>query len=235
MPKKTYLLLILLFLGCLCLKAQQNTRRLSYTQLFEEIQNTKDTVYILENATIYYEHKTDSLRFGDIFYFPEEWWTKTSMADEKIGFLNVMLNYRLNSEKFNAFLEKNLPLLIINKNIFLTNVDFQGENSNSAFRRIKFKGFFLNNTDIQKHSFTFENCDFEGYVPSLRISDEMSKNNNNYNYRIDFVFCSFKSTFDGTPLEPTMESYSPTWRTTKGWFFYACIFKSIPSIYLTCC
>ncbi|PKQ70404.1 hypothetical protein [Raineya orbicola] len=45
-------------------QAQQARRRLSYSQLFEEIQKHPDTVYRLENAEIYYNHETDHTRFG---------------------------------------------------------------------------------------------------------------------------------------------------------------------------
>lgn len=83
MKLRVYILLLFLsFLGyVLPSKAQVITRRLSYTQLFEEIQNTKDSVYKLENAEIYYEHKTDSLRFN--------YWNRHSYGFDVLPIINV--------------------------------------------------------------------------------------------------------------------------------------------------
>jgi hypothetical protein len=63
--KKIALFLVLAVLCASEVDAQKKPRRrLSYSELFAEIQKHPDSTYRLENAEIYYNHQTDSLRFG---------------------------------------------------------------------------------------------------------------------------------------------------------------------------
>jgi hypothetical protein len=99
-------------------QAQQARRRLSYSQLFEEIQKHPDTVYRLENAEIYYNDKTDHTRFGYV-KIPRE---KLSSMGFSIFSFGKILSWRpdneINEMEKTEYIKPNIPNLIGRYNLF---------------------------------------------------------------------------------------------------------------------
>ncbi|GIV30081.1 MAG: hypothetical protein KatS3mg028_1147 [Bacteroidia bacterium] len=98
--KKIALFLVLAVLCASEVEAQKKPRRrLSYSELFAEIQKHPDSTYRLENAEIYYNHQTDSLRFGLLVTSNE---TSSKPYELSLKKPRYYFNYEVN-EKLDTF------------------------------------------------------------------------------------------------------------------------------------
>ncbi|WP_448529458.1 ion channel [Raineya sp.] len=141
--KKIALFLVLAVLCASEVEAQKKPRRrLSYSELFAEIQKHPDSTYRLENAEIYYNHQTDSLRFGLLV-------TSNKKVVKEYNWIfgnQFLLSGYLQTDE--QYLDNLLPVITIDKKLEFKNIYWQNSISLSSelrlnypisIRRMKFK------------------------------------------------------------------------------------------------
>lgn len=214
--KKSILFLLLILCLAELSTAQKARRRLSYTQLFEEIQKHPDTVYRLENAEIFYNHQTDSLRFGVSDKYYTGYTTKKNSDIAKLS--------PLKKAEYEAY--QKLPVINIDKSVILDNVTF--------VRNEKYDNGFLKRTFLRKFNFSneirfisckdlpifedfevneisikvnvlakyehmryiFNNCVFKTFYLNKNYYIEKDKNKTSSIQFFDFDNCTFKKSID---------------------------------------
>ena len=206
--KKIALFLVLAVLCASEVEAQKKPRRrLSYSELFAEIQKHPDSTYRLENAEIYYNHQTDSLRFGtwviastkqnynpfgfkekiengEKFFSYSSFYQRTRYT---VGSYDILANYMIKNEKLHQYLDSLLPVLTIDKFIDFRDVIWEKApfSSEIAIKRIKFK---------KQLFFHFTN---EKIFEKERFVEFISRNSKDYLYGLkyecmpDFQKCEF--------------------------------------------
>ncbi|MCS6796692.1 MAG: hypothetical protein NZ516_12115, partial [Raineya sp.] len=153
--------------------AQQNQRRLSYSELFNEIQKQTNSTYYLENAEIYYS----TADLSRMYYYED---TSTIKIDREIVFKNVLWQIgQLEEETYTFFKTHHIEFKKEVRFEIDSQVNIQRDekiySTFPIFHYCLFQALFINSQIIDdENHIKFDKCDINKII--LRISNNSASN-----------------------------------------------------------